>query len=321
MTQPSILHQLYIRLLAIAATFALPTAARGAGSASGYALHGKLPVSMAALTTVADRQRSTVRGATIPVLAGLAAGIAGVNTDRADYGKFNAPGGSGAGYGLIGGPLLSDAQAASFVLPTRPSKVETGALGGVNAIANNYYNHIVATNPGEYLNQLRAHDGFYAAYLGVSWRPEAERIDGACPLAHPTTAEVLQWAANKWGINPLLLYAVATQEGDWDQTNVGDNGTSSGVMQVADRGRDHAWPGFAGAGSMLARENTCFNADFYAARLYSAFHGLTGETPAGDIGAAIQSWYSGTVSAPGEYTAEVYRYLSNQSWVKLYFVD
>ena len=43
----------------------------------------------------------------------------------------------------------------------------------------------------------------------------------------------------------------------------------------------------------MARENTGFNADFYAAHLYAAFNGLTGECPAGDIGAAIETWLVG----------------------------
>src|SRR5262249_50825826 len=159
------------------------------------------------------------------------------------------------------------------------SQIETGSTGPGNAAANNYFNLIASTNPSSYLNQLQASDGFYAAFVGSGWQAEAERIDGACPMAHPTTAEVLQWAGNEWGINPLLMYAEATVESHWDQTGIGDNGRSSGVLQVADRGSGHAWPGFSGSGSMLARESTCFNADFYGARLYSAFHGLTGETP------------------------------------------
>jgi hypothetical protein len=152
-----------------------------------------------------------------------------------------------------------------------------------------------------------------------NWQAVADRIDGACPMAHPTTAEVLQWAANKWGINPVLLYAEAVQEGDWDNTSLGDNGTSSGVLQVADRGSSHAFLGFSGAGQNLSRENTCFNGDFYAGHLYAVFHGMTGEAPAGDIGAAIQAWYSGYVTSAGAYTQSVYGHLTNQDWVGYYF--
>src|SRR6266567_5609648 len=64
---------------------------------------------------------SVVRGATIFGLTGSAAGIAGADTNPAHYGQYNAPGGIGGGYGLIGGPLLDDTQAASFVKPTQKS--------------------------------------------------------------------------------------------------------------------------------------------------------------------------------------------------------
>ncbi|HJU28492.1 MAG TPA: hypothetical protein VJ718_04950, partial [Candidatus Binataceae bacterium] len=65
--------------------------------------------------------------------------------------------------------------------------------------------------------------------------------------------------------------------------------------------------------------NTCFNADFYAAHLWAAFQGFTGECPAGDIGAAIQTWYSGSASAAGSYTASVYNHLTAQDWISIYF--
>lgn len=282
-----------------------------------------LPHALSVATTADSRAVPIISGATIPALTGSSAAISGADINRSHYGNYVAPGGTGAGYDLIGGPLLNNADAASLVLATQRSTVETGPHGPANAAANNYYNHIAATNPGSYLEQLRSFRSAYPGSAMPGWTAEVNRIDGACPMANPTTAEVLQWAANKWGINPLLLYAEATQEGDWDQTALGDDGTSSGVLQVADRDSDlhryHTFPGFSGAGSVLARENTCFNADYYASHLYAAFHGLTGETPPGNIGTAIQCWFLGTVSAPGPYTTEVYQKLTARSWEKLYF--
>jgi hypothetical protein len=118
----------------------------------------------------------------------------------------------------------------------------------------------------------------------------------------------------------------ATQEGNWDQITLGDDGTSSGVLQVADRDtsahRYHAFPGFASRGSMLARENTCFNADYYAARLYSAFHGLTGECDGtgGDIGTELQEWYDGSATCSGgSYTTLIYNHLTSRDWIATYF--
>jgi hypothetical protein len=258
-------------------------------------------------------------GATISGLTGSAANISGADTNPSDYGHYWE---WGDGYPLIGGPLLNDTQAASFVVATQQSVVETSSTWGLgNAAANNYFNSIASGNPSNYLNQLEASDGFYAGYAGATWQAEADRVDGACPLANPTTAEVLQWAANKWGINPILMYAEVTEESSWNQMGIGDNGNSSGLLQVADRGYNHAFPGFGGSGSMLARENSCFNADFFAAWIYSAFNGLQTGTSGGDVGTAIQSWYSGQATSAGAYTAGVYGMLSNLQWVSWWFND
>ncbi len=250
------------------------------------------------------------QGATISSLTGSASAISGADTNPAHYGQYS---GWGDGYPLIGGPLVNDWQAASFVRATQKSNVELNAYGtgSANANANNYFNYIASNNPGNYVNQLSS---FHGGYSGSSWQAEADRIDGACPIANPTTAEVLQWAANKWGINPLLLYAIVTNESHWDQTGLGDNGLSSGLTQIADRDSsaapDHAFPGFSGAGSMLARESSCFNVDFFAARLFAAYHGKT-DYGAGDISQAIASWNSNS----SVYVTNTYHDLSNRTWI------
>ncbi len=256
-------------------------------------------------------------GATISGLTGSGSTIPGADTNPADYGHYWASGGSADGYSLIGGPLLSDWQAASFVKKTQKSNIELNSAGTgyANAVANNYFNYIASTNPSNYLYQLQAFHSAYNYGWGASWKAEVYRVDGACPIANPTTAEVLQWAANKWGINPLLLYADATIESHWDQTGVGDYGGSAGLFQIADRDTsvspNHAYPGFSGGGSMLARESSCFNADFYAAFIYSAFHGLIGGGAGqNNILGSVQLWDPGvSIYVPAFNSA-----LLNQSW-------
>lgn len=257
-------------------------------------------------------------GATISGLTGSGSSISGADTNPNDYGAYSAAGSSGTN--IIGGPLLTDSQAASFVKATPQSSIEANSQGNLND--NNYFNYVAANNPNGYLNEL---SGFYAAYQGSGWQQEVDRIDGACPIANPTTAEAIQWAGNKWGINPILMYGVVTVESGWDQTGIGDNGGSSGIFQVADRNTsqqpNHAYPGFDGSGANLARENTCFNADFWAGRLFSTFHGLTGQSPAGNVDAAIESWYAGTAQSGGSYTNSVYYYMDNGpiTWERWYF--
>jgi hypothetical protein len=209
---------------------------------------------------------AVTQGATISGLTGSAAGIPGADTNPADYGQYNA---WGDGMGLIGGPLLTDAQAASFVVPTQKSTAELGLPctqcgnyytpnGPANVAADNYFNNIASTDPSNYLYQLQAPDGFWAT--AASWGGVSTRIDGACPMANPTTAEIMQWAANKWGINPLLMYAEASEEGSWDNLTLGDNGCTSGVCQVADRNSslepNHAFGGVRGGWlHAIAREH------------------------------------------------------------------
>ena len=253
------------------------------------------------------------QGSSISGMDGSSGGISWADSNPGDYGNYWAWGG---GYPLMGGPLLSNWQAASFVKATQRSAIELGGNGWANQQANNYFNSIASSSPGYYWYQISS---FRAGYQYSAMQAEANRIDGACPMANPTTAEVLQWAGNKWGINPVLLYAEVTVESSWDQTAVGDYGRSSGLLQVADRGDGHAFPGFDGGGSMLARESSCFNADFWAGRLFAAFNGITGQSPAGDIGAAIESWYAGSAWSAGGYASYVYSMMDNQQWSSWYF--
>jgi hypothetical protein len=261
---------------------------------------------------------------TIPSLTGSASGISGADAKDTDFGRnVTAVNNSRDGFTLCCGPLLTDAQAASHVIHTVRSGVETGGNGAANIAANKYFATEASTNPSGYLNELA---GFYSAYTGSGWQAEADRIDGACPFASPTTAEVMQWAAAKWGINPILLYADANSDGDWDQTAIGDNGTSGGILQVADRGANHAWPGFSGTGSMLARENTCFNADFFAGRMWAVFNNgkaasLTGEcSNVLDIGGAIQTWLDGSATCGvGSWTQELDAIMVNKTWQGRFF--
>jgi hypothetical protein len=243
------------------------------------------------------------------------------DTNDADYGNYYV---QGDGYGLIGGPLITDDQAAAHVVATQQSCVENGSCDNgqfatVNADANNGFNWWASNNPSDYVNQLNA---WKSAYKGNPWYPIIQRVDGACPMANPTTAEVLQWAANKWGINPLLAYAVASYESSLNQAAINTHGGSgnedAGLFQISDRGANHAYPGFDGYGANLARENTCFNADFWGAYIYGAYHGILG-SPGGDIGAAIESYGDGYATSAGPYTQGVYSYLTQQIWVSWFY--
>ena len=215
------------------------------------------------------------------------------------------------GNNLIGaGPPLSDAQAAAMVRPAPDSSTDAA-----NAAANNYY----PTHQAGYAQELAAWRAGAPSWGGVT-----AHIDGACPLNHPNTAEIIQWAADKWHINPALMYAEAVVEHGWMQGGTrGDSGGSVGLFQVADRvanrpgGSTHFFPGLEN--SNLAWENSCFNADFYAGRLYAVFNGLAGATtPAGNLIDAVQAWFQHNAMGPGPYSNDVCTALADQSWRRFF---
>jgi hypothetical protein len=254
---------------------------------------------------------------TISSLNGSASYL-GVDTNPSDYGNYPI---QWNGFGAMGGPLLNDSDAASKVVPTPQSDAELNAYGtgAANQAADNYFNNEAANNPNDYLNQLSS---FYSAYNGGAWMA-IQRVDGACPMANPTTAEIVQWAANKWGINPLVLYSVASNEAHWDETAINDHGggkQDAGLFQVADSGATHAFPGFSGGGANLARENSCFNADFYGAWLWGAYAGQVG-SGSGDVGTAIESWSNPSATSSDGYASTIWGLLSNPSgtWESWYF--
>src|SRR5690348_14791861 len=84
-------------------------------------------------------------GATISGMDGSASGISWADSNPGDYGNYWAWGG---GYPLIGGPLLTNWQAASFVKATQKSNIEWGGNGWANAQANNYFNSVASNSPG-----------------------------------------------------------------------------------------------------------------------------------------------------------------------------
>ncbi len=182
--------------------------------------------------------------------------------------------------GLMGGGLLSDSAAAAQVKLTQQSKVENGAFGTAsqNAAADDYYYNYGTS--AYYASQLA---GFHSAWSGDAIM---QRVDGACNLGpHPTMAMIQQWAAHKWNLSPLIAYAEPTNDGKWDITSAGDldstghNGCSIGQCQIAycnnDLHPNHCIAGLLPGtpGHLLPKENTCFNADLWAAFVWKHYSG------------------------------------------------
>lgn len=160
-----------------------------------------------------------------------------------------------------------------------------------------------------------------------------------------TTAQILQWAACKWGIDPDLVRAQALQESNWDQSMRGDwtsdhtrcppgtwTGTgcyqSYGIMQMKYSSMPSAWP--------MSRDATAFNADFTYGWIRNCYEGRTTflhehyEHPplpgypsyhAGDIWGCVGFWYSGNWydQLAVDYIHKVKAHYEKLEWLQISF--
>jgi hypothetical protein len=150
-----------------------------------------------------------------------------------------------------------------------------------------------------------------------------QRVDGKCPLGpDPTTAEINQWAARKWGFSPLISYAEPTNDGKWDMNSLGDGGCSVGEDQVAFCNNathpHHAIHGLntGQPGHLLPKENTCFNADLYAALLYKRY-GQSQFCGYHNIVKALQEWTGSCVT--NSYGIAMCNSLATHDWNTRFF--
>jgi hypothetical protein len=176
---------------------------------------------------------------------------------------------------------LSDAAAAALVTPepeTRPDNAKPYTLDGVAHQATNFY---VPTN-AQLAKFRSAKTSLGQPVLQLD--PYLQYVDGRDGLHNPTTDELIQWGAHKWGIPENWLRAEYVLESYWNSWFLGDEtpvsaaqyakyppqarvpGThnvyqSLGITQVR-------WDpqGDFGAGTEPLRwESTAFNIDFQAA--------------------------------------------------------
>ena len=127
------------------------------------------------------------------------------------------------------------------------------------------------------------------------------RIDGNF---HGTTDEIFQYEACKWGWGDDLLRAEAVTESNWHQSQIGDNGTSYGILQVKYLYHPRVQNGCqacAGSSWPDSQNSTSFDVDVFAAEMRGCYDGMStylGNTR-GDLWGCIQSWYSGSWTPGG----------------------
>jgi hypothetical protein len=154
-----------------------------------------------------------------------------------------------------------------------------------------------------------------------------------------TTAEILRWAACKWGIDQDIVLAQAAVESWWRQTTLGDwesNGCppghgpgvdgkpglcpqSWGILQNRYPYEQSSWPGIANSTAMNADTayaiwRSCF--DGYETWLNTVEH--VGTYQAGDEWGCVGRWFAGRWhTAPAQqYIRFVKKYLRERIWTQ-----
>jgi autotransporter family porin len=154
-----------------------------------------------------------------------------------------------------------------------------------------------------------------------------------------TTAEILRWAACKWGIDQDIVFAQAAVESWWRQTTLGDWESSGcppghgpgvdgkpglcpqswGILQNRYPYEQSSWPGIA--------DSTAMNADTAYAIWRSCYDGYetwlntvphAGTYQAGDEWGCVGRWFAGRWhTAPAQqYIAFVKKYLRERIWTQ-----
>jgi hypothetical protein len=227
-----------------------------------------------------------------------------------------------------GTPPLSDAQAASCVVHNPEIRPE-----------NAPYNADVPTDA-----ELQA---FHAALDDYGQRAdddvtERRSVTGRPGLVNPSTDDLIQWAAHKWGIPEDWVRAQMAVESWWRQTGLGDRATVSSswyplyptqarvagtsdvyqtmaISQVKWRPDGSDDPGT----EPLRWESTAFALDFYAAKVRYFYNGHCGWCGAGY--AAGQDWnsiggwyepYPWGNSGQRSYIAQVQSDLAGRVWAQ-----
>lgn len=184
-----------------------------------------------------------------------------------------------------GSPLPSDAECAARVRPA--PEVRPG-----NATYNQTKGHGPPANPPS---------SFYSRVTG--------NFTG-------TTDELIQWAACKWGIDEDIARAQTAKESWWEQTAVGDNGESFGLLQV----RVPYWGWAFNNGIGDAKSSSAYNLDAALAARRYCYEGndtwLGGSYTKGDLWGCVGLWFSGRwYDQPAQtYIAAVKDYLNRRVW-------
>ncbi len=253
------------------------------------------------------------------------------------------------GNGTLIVPMSSSA-AATLVThqpETRPYNARNYTIGGIAHIAANNY---VPTDAE--ISNFRTGQKDSSGRTNLQTNPYSAYVDGRPGLSNPSTDDLIQWAAHKWGIPEDWLRAQYVNESYWSQYGLGDRVTenatdyplfpvqsrvpntnsdvyeSMGITQVKWRPN-----GSASLGTEPVRwESTAFNIDYQASaiRFYydnpNNVRSAWGDTTykACDQWNSIGGWfqpYPWGNSGQQTYVANVQNHLSQRTWTTSSFLN
>jgi hypothetical protein len=151
------------------------------------------------------------------------------------------------------------------------------------------------------------------------WIANRSKVTGAFT---GTTDEIIRWASCKWGLDENVVRAVAAQESEWHQNEVGDSNESFGIMQV----HDHSPDGHPDIGGYpWTARATALNVDVYGAWIRSCLNGdfydggdwlYHGKKVVNDLWGCVGAWFSGDWHDQGanDYVAQVQAILAAKGW-------
>jgi hypothetical protein len=199
----------------------------------------------------------------------------------------------------------TDALCASLVTP-RPFEPRP---------ENNVANHTVPSGPVPWNN------GSDQTYW-KKWIANRNKVTGNYT---GTTDEIIRWASCKWGLDENTVRAVADQESEWHESEVGDNHSSFGIMQV----KDHTSDGHPDLGGYPATaQSTALNVDMYGSWQRSCLEGAFydggdwlygGKKVIDDSWGCVGAWFSGDWHDQGaeDYVGLVQKLLARKDWLHL----
>lgn len=247
---------------------------------------------------------------------------------------------------------LSDSAAAALVThepEIRPKNATGYSIGGTSYPAPNYY----VPSAAEIAAFHSATDQY--GQTAVQANPYNQYVDGLDGLASPSTDDLIQWGAHKWGIPEDWLRAQYVQESQWSQYWQGDQTTESGAdyplfpvqSRVPNTSSDVyeslgitqlRWEPTTASNSLhagtepLRWKSTAFNVDYQAATIRFYYDNPSGTRSSwGDASyVPCQQWnslggwfepYPWNNSGQQGYITQVQGKLSSQTWTTSGFIN